>query len=86
MPVGITSSPAGGIPFAGPLVSSKRSRFCFRYGSFGFREKGQPMTDTIQEQAFYNEIPDEALERAGTNEIASQYTLANCTGLSECPG
>jgi hypothetical protein len=44
------------------------------------------MTDTNEEKAFNNEIPDEVLERAGANEIAGQYTLANCTGLSECPG
>ena len=33
-----------------------------------------------------HEVPDEALERAGGNEVAGNYTLANCTGLSECPG
>jgi hypothetical protein len=44
------------------------------------------MTDRNEDQAFNSEIPDEMLERAGANEIAGQYTLANCTGLSECPG
>ena len=44
------------------------------------------MTDTKEEQAFNNEIPDEVLECAGANEIAGQYTLAACTGLSVCPG
>jgi hypothetical protein len=32
------------------------------------------------------EVPDEALETAGGNEIAGSYTLAACTGLSVCPG
>jgi hypothetical protein len=31
----------------------------------GFREKGATHTETIQEQAFNNEVPDEALERIG---------------------
>jgi len=44
------------------------------------------MTDRNEDQAFDNEIPDDVLERAGTSEIAGQYTLAACTGLSECPG
>jgi hypothetical protein len=44
------------------------------------------MTDTNEEKAFNNEIPDEVLECAGANEIAGQYTLAACTGLSVCPG
>jgi hypothetical protein len=44
------------------------------------------MTDRNEKQAFNGEISDEVLERAGANEIAGQYTLANCTGLSECPG
>jgi hypothetical protein len=44
------------------------------------------MTDRSEQQAFDNEISDEVLERAGANEIAGQYTLAACTGLSECPG
>lgn len=32
------------------------------------------------------EVPDEALETAAGNEIAGNYTLAACTGLSVCPG
>jgi hypothetical protein len=32
------------------------------------------------------EVPDEALETAGGNAIAGNYTLAACTGLSVCPG
>jgi len=31
------------------------------------------------------EISDEALEAAGENETAGNYTLAACTGLSVCP-
>ena len=32
------------------------------------------------------EVSDEALEAAGANEVVGNYTLAACTGLSECPG
>jgi hypothetical protein len=32
------------------------------------------------------EVSDEALETAGGKEIAGNYTLASCTGLSVCPG
>ncbi|MGE5771691.1 MAG: hypothetical protein ACM3Z4_06545 [Hyphomicrobiales bacterium] len=31
------------------------------------------------------EVPDEALETAGGNEIAGNYTLGACSGLSVCP-
>jgi hypothetical protein len=52
----------------------------------GLSQKGLPMTDTNEEKVFNYEIPDEVLECAGANEIAGQYTLAACTGLSVCPG
>jgi hypothetical protein len=39
-----------------------------------------------KEDLLTQEVSDEALERAGGNEVAGNYTLANCTGLSECPG
>jgi tRNA/tmRNA/rRNA uracil-C5-methylase (TrmA/RlmC/RlmD family) len=32
------------------------------------------------------EISDEALESAGENVTAANYTLGACTGLSVCPG
>jgi len=31
------------------------------------------------------EVSDEALETAGGKEIAVNFTLGSCTGLSECP-
>jgi len=31
------------------------------------------------------EISDDALETAGGREIAANFTLGSCTGLSECP-
>ena len=52
----------------------------------GLRKEVQLMTDRDEEQAFNREIPDEVLERAGATEILGEYTLAACTGLSECPG
>jgi len=58
----------------------------FHAQASGLFTKGLPMTDTKEERAFNNEIPDEVLECAGANEIAGQYTLAACTGLSVCPG
>ena len=32
------------------------------------------------------EVSDEALETAAVKEIAANFTLGSCTGLSECPG
>ncbi len=32
------------------------------------------------------EVSDEALESAGDNVTAANYTLGACTGLSICPG
>ena len=31
------------------------------------------------------EVSDETLETAGGKEIAANFTLGSCTGLSECP-
>jgi hypothetical protein len=39
-----------------------------------------------KEDLLIHEVSDEALEAAGGNEVAARYILANCTGLSECPG
>jgi hypothetical protein len=38
------------------------------------------------ENVLIDDISDEALEAAATNKVAGVYTLAACTGLSECPG
>jgi hypothetical protein len=38
-----------------------------------------------QENLLIYEVSDEALEMAGGHEIAGNYTLASCTGLSVCP-
>jgi hypothetical protein len=41
---------------------------------------------TLDEETLLTyEVSDEALETAGGNEIAGNYTLASCTGLSVCP-
>jgi hypothetical protein len=40
-----------------------------------------------EEDLLTHEVSDEALEAAGgNNEVAGNYTLAACTGLSVCPG
>jgi hypothetical protein len=39
-----------------------------------------------EEDLLTHEVSDDALERAGWNEVAGNYTLAACTGLSVCPG
>ena len=39
-----------------------------------------------EEDLLAQEVSDEALEAAGANEVIGNYTLAACTGLSECPG
>jgi hypothetical protein len=31
------------------------------------------------------EVSDETLETAGGKQIAANFTLGSCTGLSECP-
>ncbi|HEY6860397.1 MAG TPA: hypothetical protein VI358_11500 [Pseudolabrys sp.] len=41
---------------------------------------------TLEEEDLLYEVSDDALETAGGNEIAGNYTLAACTGLSVCPG
>lgn len=38
-----------------------------------------------EEDLLIREVSDEALEAAGRNDVAGNYTLANCTGLSVCP-
>lgn len=47
------------------------------------------MTTTLplvsEENLLTFDVSDEALEIAGAKEIAGNYTLANCTGLSVCP-
>jgi hypothetical protein len=43
-------------------------------------------TTTLDEQNFLaHEVPDEALETAAGKEMAANFTLGSCTGLSECP-
>jgi hypothetical protein len=39
-----------------------------------------------EENLLAYEVSDEALETAGGKEIAANFTLGSCTGLSECPG
>ena len=38
-----------------------------------------------EEDPLNYEVSDEALETAAGNEIAANFTLGSCTGLSECP-
>ena len=44
------------------------------------------LATTTEEDLLPFEVSDEALEAAGANEVVGNYTLAACTGLSECPG
>jgi hypothetical protein len=39
-----------------------------------------------EENLLIYQVSDEALETAAGHEIAGNYTLASCTGLSVCPG
>ena len=39
-----------------------------------------------EDDLFTYEVSDEALETAGGHELAGNYTLGSCTGLSVCPG
>jgi hypothetical protein len=74
MPAGTNLISSGGIPFAGSLVSggpvfvfptAVSLRDILPSQASGFREKGATHTETIQKQAFNNEVPDEALEPIG---------------------
>jgi hypothetical protein len=38
-----------------------------------------------EENLLAYEVFDETLETAGGKEIAANFTLGSCTGLSECP-
>jgi hypothetical protein len=40
---------------------------------------------SLEEDLFIPEVSDEALAAAGGNDVAGNYTLADCTGLSVCP-
>jgi hypothetical protein len=42
--------------------------------------------DQNEEMLLTYEVSDEALERAGENEIPGYFTLGACTGLSVCDG
>lgn len=59
------------------------------------RSTGEPLTricamttiELEQIDSILNfDISDEALESAGDNAVAANYTLGACTGLSVCPG
>ena len=43
------------------------------------------LANSNEEDLLTYELSDEALETAGGHEMVGNYTLANCTGLSECP-
>jgi hypothetical protein len=42
--------------------------------------------DRNEENLLACEVSDEALERAGGNEMGRNFTLGACTGLSVCDG
>jgi hypothetical protein len=42
--------------------------------------------DQMEENLLIHAVSDEGLETAREDEIAGNYTLAACTGLSVCPG
>ena len=42
--------------------------------------------DQNEEKLLTYEVSDEALETAAGKEIAGNFTLGACPGLSECPG
>jgi hypothetical protein len=42
--------------------------------------------EQIDDSILHFEVSDEALESAGDNTVAANYTLGACTGLSVCPG
>jgi hypothetical protein len=44
------------------------------------------LSPSNEENLLAYEVSDETLEAAGATEIAANYTLAACTGLSVCPG
>ena len=40
----------------------------------------------FDEDNLFTYLSDEALETAGGHELAGNFTLGSCTGLSVCPG
>ena len=44
------------------------------------------LVTTDGEDLLTHQVSDEALEAAAENNVAGNYTLAACTGLSVCPG
>jgi hypothetical protein len=42
--------------------------------------------EQIDDSILNFDVSDEALEFAGDNAVAANYTLGACTGLSVCPG
>ena len=43
------------------------------------------LSTSNEENLLAYEVSDEALEIAAGKEIAANFTLGSCTGLSECP-
>jgi hypothetical protein len=58
----------------------------WRRAVIGDRYMSTFLATSNEEDLLIHEVSDEALEAASGNEVAARYTLANCTGLSECPG
>ena len=56
----------------------------------GSRKKGlghdKIELEQIDDSILNFNVSDEALESAGDNTVAANYTLGACTGLSVCPG
>jgi hypothetical protein len=42
-------------------------------------------SNQVEEDIFFDKIPDEAMERATEAWGAGAFTLGNCTGLGSCP-
>jgi hypothetical protein len=43
-------------------------------------------SDRIEDDVFFDKVPDDAIERAADIWRTGGFTMGNCTGLGSCPG
>jgi hypothetical protein len=87
-----TRSPSRKVGASALLIAAATRRIYYpqalewRRVVIGDRYMSTFLATSNEEDLLIHEVSDEALEAASGNEVAARYTLANCTGLSECPG
>jgi hypothetical protein len=49
------------------------------------QSKSENESHRVEEDAFFDKITDEAIERAAEVWSSGAFTIGNCTGLGSCP-